>query len=262
MSRTLRAVNVVTAAVTAASGLAVLGSNLLDPAYRAHYRDAYALVLAYVGFYGLVIHAFARATPLARHLALAKALGAYVFLAAFPSVGTSWMAWTPGRYVYQLFDWGPEAKVGLFAFVFLGRGAWNTVNAVVVWRDAWMRLRTHRPLLGRLATAVPVGIVVTCVWAFFSLVRMDAQTFSHEAHEIARLVFDGITCDDVRAKAGTTTTDVRQRGDRRYDVSIRWACTDTRVLVRAPDGKLGTAGGARAECCAPTRDSVPGRGRE
>jgi hypothetical protein len=249
MPRTLRLVNVVTAAVTLASALAVLGSNLLDPAYRAANRDSLGFVVAYAAFYAWVIQAFARTTVWAPRLAIAKALAAYLFLATFADLGQQWMAWTPGRYVYMLFDWGPDAKVGLFAFVFLGRGAWNTVNAFTATRDGWFSLRARRPLLGRLATAVPVGITVLCVWAFLALVRIDATTFSSEGHEVAQLVFESTSCEDVRAKDGTTTSDVRQRGDRRYDVSIRWGCADTRVLVRAPDGKLGTAGGSRSECC-------------
>ncbi len=250
MPRTIQVLNVVAALVALASGVAVLGSNLFDAAYRAHYHDAYWFVLAYIGFYAFVLYAFVRKTRFAPHLGVVKALGAYLFLMCFPDVGQSWMAWTPGRYVYQLFDWGPDAKIGLMAFVFLGRGAWNTVNAFTLTRDWWFALRARRPLLGRVLTAVPIGITVFCVWAFLSVVRIDRTTFSAEAHEIARLVFDGIECPDVLAKKGTTTTDVRQRGDRRYDVSIQWGCDDTRVLVRAPDGKLGTAGGPRPECCA------------
>jgi hypothetical protein len=253
MSRTLRALNVVAALFPLASALAVAGSNVFDPAYRAVHLDSWVVVLAYVAFYVFVIHAFARATAWAARLAIAKALGAYLFLAIFSSVGQTWMAWTPGRYVYQLFDWGPDAKVGLFAFVFLGRGAWNTVNAFVATRDWWFDVRARRPLAGRLLTVLPIGLTVFCVWAFLALLRIDAATFSSEGHEVARLVFDSTTCDDVRAKRGTTTSDVRQRGDRRYDVSIRWGCEDTRVLVRTPDGKLGTAGGPRPECCAPAQ---------
>lgn len=251
MSRTLRALNVVAALAALASGLAVAGSNLVDPAYRAANHDSWVVVLAYLAFYAFVIQAFVRDAAWAPRLAVVKALGAYLFLAIFPSVGQTWMAWTPGRYVYQLFDWGPDAKVGLFAFVFLGRGAWNTVNAFAATRDWWFDVRARRPLVGRLLTVVPVGVTVFCVWAFLALVRIDATTFSSEGHEVARLVFDSTTCDDVRAKRGTTTSDVRQRGDRRYDVSIRWSCEDVRVLVRTPDGKLGTAGGPRMECCAP-----------
>ena len=87
------------------------------------------------------------------------------------------------------------------------------------------------------------------VWAFLRLARMNAEEFSAEAHEIADIVANDIQCDEIRPKAGTTTTDVRQRGDRRYDVMIRWDCTDLRIIVRDPDGKAGTARTPRPECC-------------
>jgi len=251
ISLSLRIVNLLTAATSLASALAVLASNLHDPGYRAHYRDALWLVVAYAAFYGVVLYAFASAhrVRLAQALAVAKALGAYLFLAAFPAVGLSWMVWTPGRYVYQLFDWGPEARVLLMAYVFLGRGLWNTVNAFAMTRDLWVPLRQRRPLVGRLVTIVPISITVLCAWMFLALARMNATEFSPEAHEIATLVAGGIACDELRAKAGTTTTDVRERGDRRYDVMIGWDCTDLRVIVRAPDGRIGTSRTPRPECC-------------
>jgi hypothetical protein len=251
MSCTLRALNLLTAAVSLASALAVLVSMAVDPAYRAYYRDVPWFVVAYAGFYVAVLYAFASRTRLrlAQTLAVVKALGAYAFLVAFPTVGQTWMVWTPGRYVYQLFDWGADARIVLMAFVFLGRGAWNTVNAFALTIRWWIDLRARRPLLGRLATMVPIAIVVTCVWLFLALARMNAQEFSSEAHEVARLVVDGIGCEELRAKTGTTTTDLRQRGDRRYDVTIAWDCRDLRVVVRAPDGRLGTARTVRLECC-------------
>jgi lysylphosphatidylglycerol synthetase-like protein (DUF2156 family) len=186
----------------------------------------------------------------AQALAVVKAIGAYGFLAAFPAVGRSWMVWTPGRYVYQLFDWGTEAGIVLMAYVFLVRGAWNTVNAFMLTRELWFPLRQSRPLFGRVVTMIPVAITVLCVWAFLRLARMNAEEFSPEAHEIANIVANDIQCDEIRAKAGTTTTDVRQRGDRRYDVMIRWDCVDLRIIVRDPDGKAGTARTPRPECCA------------
>jgi hypothetical protein len=254
MPTTLRLLNILAAAVSLASALAVLFSNLVDPAYRVHYRDAVWFVALYVAFYAVVLWAFA--TPsrfgLAQALAVVKAVGAYLFLLAFPAVGQTWMAWTPGRYVYQLFDWGPEARVVTMAFVCLGRGAWNTLNAFVLTRDVWMPLRTRRPLLGRLVTIVPVALTVLFVWMFLALARMNAEGFSTEAHEVARMALAEADCERVRAKQGTTTSDLRQRADRRYEVSIAWDCRDLRVIVKDPDGKLGTARGARPECC-PTR---------
>jgi hypothetical protein len=66
---------------------------------------------------------------------------------------------------------------------------------------------------------------------------------------VARLILDGVDCDAVRAHAGKTTTDVRQRGDRRYEVAIAYACPLVRVVVRAADGRVGTAAMPRPDCC-------------
>jgi len=276
MPRTLRVLNVVAALFPLASALAVLVSHVVDPAYGAHYHDVLPLVVAYVAFYVAVAWAFARGSPAAPWLAIAKTLGAYVFLgvcavlpwvamgagadtkglagyvylSAFAALTRQWIAVTPGRYVYELFDWGPDAAVGFFAFVFLGRGAWNTVNAFAATRDHWMALRRRAPLLGRLATAVPVALTVLPVWGFFVVSRLHAKSSSPEANEIARTVFEALDCDTVRAKAGTTTTDVRQRGDRRYDVTILHGCALTVVLVRTEADAYGTAAGPRTECCA------------
>jgi hypothetical protein len=108
-------------------------------------------------------------------------------------------------------------------------------------------------------TAVPVAIVVGCVWQFMVFVRIEAKAFSPEAHEVAQLVQQTLSCDDVRAKDGTTTSDVRQRGDRQYRVTIRWGCTDTRIVVRDPEDRIGVAVGAPPACCAAgTRSSPPG----
>lgn len=275
MSRTLRALNVVTAVFSLASGLAVLGSSLVDPAYRAHYRDPLWLAAAYVAFYAAVVWAFARARPSAVHLAVAKAVGAYAFLgvcaflpwmavgseppskglgaftflSGFTALTREWVARTPGRYVYQLVDWGPDAAVVFLAFVFLGRGAWNTVNAFTLTRDVWLPLRDRSPLLGRLVTAVPVALLTLFVWAFFATARLQATTFSAEAHEVAQAIAAGLDCPTLNAKAGETTTDVRERGDRRFDVMIRWGCPSTLVLVRTPEDKVGTAAVSRPDCC-------------
>ena len=251
LSLAFRIANAFGATVCLASALAVLGGNLADPGYRAHYRDALWFVLAYAAFYGWVLYTFAWSgrVRIAQALGVVKALGAFAFLTAFPAVGRSWMVWTPGRYVYQLFDWGTAASIVLMAYVFLVRGAWNTVNAFVLTRDLWVPLRQSRPLFGRIVTYIPVALTVLCVWAFLRLARMNAEEFSPEAHAIADLVASQIDCDQIRAKAGTTTTDVRQRGDRRYDVMIRWDCADLRIIVRDPDGKAGTARTPRPECC-------------
>jgi hypothetical protein len=251
LSLTLRILNAFGATVCLASALAVLGGNLADPGYRAHYRDAIWYVLAYAAFYAWVLYTFAWSGRIrtAQALAVVKAIGAYAFLVVFPTAGRTWMVLTPGRYVYQLFDWGSEASIVLMAYVFLVRGAWNTVNAFALTRPLWFPLRQSRPLFGRIVTYIPVVITVLCVWAFLRLARMNAEEFSAEAHAIANIVANDIQCDEIRAKAGTTTTDVRQRGDRRYDVMIRWDCTDLRIVVRDPDGKAGTSRTPRPECC-------------
>ena len=179
LSLVLRIINVATAVPALASALAVLASHAVDPAYRTHYRDALWFVVLYAAFYAWVVYAFvsSRRVRLAQALAVLRALGAYLFLVAFPAVGQSWMVWTPGRYVYQLFDWGPDARIMLMAYVFLGRGAWNTINAFALTRDVWFPLRVRRPLLGRLLTILPVTLTVLFVWAFLSLARMNATEF-------------------------------------------------------------------------------------
>jgi len=64
-------------------------------------------------------------------------------------------------------------------------------------------------------------------------------------------VLDGIDCETLRQRAGQTTTDLRQRGDRRYHVTVHWRCDDIMVEVRTEDDRLGVARGPRLECCAP-----------
>ena len=59
----------------------------------------------------------------------------------------------------------------------------------------------------------------------------------------------GLDCAAVRAHAGETTTDLRQRGDRRYQVEIAYGCDVTRVLVRDQDGRVGNAAGPQLDCC-------------
>jgi hypothetical protein len=258
MPRTLRALNVVAALVALASGLAVLVSTVAIPGYP--YRDPLALVVAYCAFYVWVVVAFWRGTTTARRLAVAKAIGACAFVLLFlrlPDAARAWMNASPGRYVYQLFDWGPGAGIGMYAFVFLGRGVWNTVNAMACTRDWWFAIRARRPLIGRALTAIPVAIVVGCVWQFMTFVRIEAKTVSPEAQEIARVIEQDLSCEDVRAKDGTTTSDVRQRGDREYKVMIRWGCAGTIIVVRDPDDRMGVAVGVRPECCPPGTPSAP-----
>jgi hypothetical protein len=247
--RALRLVNVAVALVTLASATAVLASDFLVPGYRIHYRDAPWFVAAYCAVQVVLLVQFARDGRLVPWLALAKALAAWAFLGSFLVVWPAWRTWTPARYVYQVFEWGEASRAGLFGLVFLGRGAFNTFNAFYFTEPWWRPLRLRRPVLGRLVTAVPIAAIVFCVWAFLQLVREQARTFSGDAQEVARIVYDGLDCEAVRSKAGTTTTDIRQRGERRYEVRIAWGCPMTRVVVRSEDGRMGAAGGARAECC-------------
>ncbi len=246
----LRGLNVLVALVTLTSALAVVGSDLFVPGYRVHYRDALWFVTTYAALQVVMLAGFLRGGWIMPWLALAKAAAAGLFLVSFDSTWPYWRFWTPARYVYQLFDWGEGGVVGLFAFVFLGRGAFNAVNAMVLTEHWWGPLRHRRPLLGRALTAVPVAATVLCVWAFFALLREEAQTFSAEARDVAQLVYQGLDCDAVRANAGKTTTDLRRRGEQQFEVRVAYGCAMTRVVVRAEDGRLGTASGAREECCA------------
>ena len=245
----LRIVNVVIALVTLASALAVLVSDLRVPGYRAHYGDALWFVTLYAAVQGAMLVGFARDGRLVPWLALAKAVAAYLFLAGFTSLWPYWRVWTPARYVYQLFELGEDRQVGLMALVFLGRGAFNTLNAMYFTAPWWRPLRVRRPLLGRVITAGPMAATVLFVWTFFALQREEARTFSAEAQDVARVVYEGLDCDAVRAHAGTTTTDLRQRGERRYHVQIAYGCALTRVLVRAEDGRIGTVAGPQLACC-------------
>src|SRR5262249_59383558 len=152
-------------------------------------------------------------------IAVAKAVAGLLLVATFKVIGPDWIQVTPARYVYQLFDWsdrldwGPNARLGLYAFVFLGRGAFNTFSAFELTRPLWWSLRETRPLLGRLITAVPVAVMVTCVWLFLEWRRLDLATFSPDASEVARLVLERIDCPTLRQHEGGTTDDVRQRRD-------------------------------------------------
>src|SRR5438309_1690167 len=237
------------AVVTLASGLAVLGSDLLVTSYRDLHRDALWFVVAYCAVQALMVVEFARDGRLVPWLAVAKALAALLFFASFFTSGLYWMAWTPGRYVYQLFGWAEETRAGLFALAFLGRGTFNTLNAFYFTRPWWSPLRVRRPLLGRAVTTVPVAAAALCTWAFLALVREETTTFSSDAQDVARTVLAGVDCERVRANDGKTTTDLRQRGERRYRVEITYGCELTRVLVQAEDGRVGTAAEPQRACC-------------
>jgi len=245
----LRIVNLLIALATLASALAVLLSDLTVAGYRAHYHDALWFVALYAAVQGVMLVAFARDARLVPWLALAKAATAFAFLAGFTHLWPYWRVWTPARYVYQLFEWGDDRQIGFFALVFLGRGAFNTLNAMYFTAPWWRELRVRRPLLGRAVTAAPMAATVFFVWTFFALQREEARTFSPEAQEVARLVYEGLDCDAVRAHEGETTTDIRQRDERHYQVQIAYRCALTRVLVHAEDGRIGSVAGPWLHCC-------------
>jgi len=255
MRRALLVLNALGTALTLLSALAVLGSLLLVPAYRLEHQDSLLFVLGYVAVQAWFLWAFVRDTPAVPWIAVAKALAGLFLVATFKTIGPDWIHVTPARYVYQLFDWserldwGPNSRLGLYAFVFLGRGLFNTFSAFELTRPSWWSLRETRPLLGRLLTAIPLAAMVTCVWLFFEWRRLDVETFSADASEVARLVLDSIDCPALRQHEGGTTDDVRQRGERRYNVRIHWRCTDVLVAVQAEDGRIGVARAPRLECC-------------
>src|SRR5579884_2743575 len=138
---------------------------------------------------------------------------------------------------------GVCAEVGLFAMVWIGRGVWNTLNALYFTAPWWGPLRRRHPLVGRLVTAVAIGLVVFCLWTFRELLRVG------HVRDVARAVFDQLDCATIRAHLGETTTDVRQGGARRYTVRIVYGCPQVRVIVADEDGRVATWAGAREECC-------------
>jgi hypothetical protein len=263
VDRVFRLVNAGVAATTLASALAVLTADVIDPGYRAHYRDALWFVAAYTAVQGFMLLAFVRGSRSVPWLVLAKTAAAYLFLFAFVAVWPYWRFWTPARYVYQLFAWGDGSAVGLFALVFLGRGVFNTLNAVYFGRAWLLTIRVRYPLAGRLVSIFPAGVAMLCTWAFFGLVQQEQRTFSPEALGVAREILATLDCDAVRAHDGQTTHDIRRRGERTYQVEIAQACPSTRVTVWVEDGRLGTASVDRPDCCeitppAARRPTAPG----
>jgi hypothetical protein len=244
---TLRLLNAAIALATLASALAVLASDLLVSGYRDHYLDAPWFVAAYAAVQIVMLVEFLRNGRLVPWLALAKAAAAALFLANFTALWPRWQTWTPARYVYQLFTWEDGTQAGLFALVFLGRGAFNAVNAMYFTQPWWGPLRLRRPLVGRAVTAVPIAATAFCVWAFLALVH--EEHLSAGAQEVARTVLADLDCTAVRTRAGTTTTDLRQRDDHRYHVQIAYGCDVTRVVVHTEDGHAGTVSAPRTECC-------------
>ncbi|HYV56594.1 MAG TPA: hypothetical protein VE911_03575, partial [Candidatus Nitrosopolaris sp.] len=105
MRPALRVLNVLVALLTLGSGVAVLVSDLTISGYREHYRDAIWFVAAYCAFQLVYLVEFARDGRFATWLALVRTATAYAFLAFFLVLWPTWRWWTPGRYVYQLFEW-------------------------------------------------------------------------------------------------------------------------------------------------------------
>ena len=245
MRLTLRLINIAIALVTLASGLAVLGSMVLQPGYRAARGDSFLLVLAYVAVQAFVIREFWRDSRWVPWIAVGKAVAAWLFLATFSVAGVFWMRASPGRYVYQLFSWGEGAEIALFAMVWLGRGVWNTLNALYFTTGWWLPLRQRRPLLGRAVTAVAVLLVAVAMWTFFELVRVGL------VRDVARSVWANLDCEAIHANAGKVTTDVREPpgGGQRYTVRIEWGCPRTRVLVADEHGRIAPYAGERPDCC-------------
>src|SRR5262245_58047910 len=114
MRRAILALCAIATALTLASALAVLASWLLDPTYRVHYGDSFLFVVGYTALQAWILWSFLRDTPAVPWIAVARALAGWLFLALFVSIGQLWMRVSPARYVYQLFDWGPQARVGLY----------------------------------------------------------------------------------------------------------------------------------------------------
>ena len=246
---TFRLAHALVALATLASAVAVLVSDLAVAGYREHYRDAVWFVAIYVAVQAGLLAGFLRDGPHVKWLALVKAIAAWLFLANFFVLWPYWKMWTPARYVYLVFEQSNGSQLALMAFVLLGRGAFNTLSAFYFTREWWMPLRDRMPLVGRIVTMLPVAVAGLCVWFFVALAAEEYRTFSPEAYAVAEEILATAPCEQVRERAGTTTEDVRQRDDRRYEVRITWACELTRVIVRTPDGRLGTFAAPRTECC-------------
>jgi len=250
MHRTLRTLNLIATAVTLASGLSVLAQDLLVQGYRDYHRDWIAFVAAYCAVQAFTLHQLVwngRALP---WLIAARAAVAYVFLLGLTSLWPQWRYWTPGRYVYELVDVPGMFNLGLYALIFLGRGAFNTWSLMGVTEHWWRPLRSHQPVVGRLVTAGFVAGLVFPVWTFLGVITQEAKTYSPEAEAVAREVLGGISCETLQEKVGQQTTDLRRRGETNYHVQIAYDCTVMRVVVRMEDGRVGSYSASPGDCCA------------
>jgi hypothetical protein len=247
--RTLRYVYAAAVAVTLASGLAVLAQDLLVPGYRAYHRDWIPFVAAYAAVQAFTLVELLRDGRWVPWLVAARAAVAYVFLLNLTSLWPAWRYWTPGRYVYQLLDVPGVFNLGLYALLFLGRGAFNTWSLLRFTEGWWKPLRQRHPFAGRLVTAGFVAGLVFPAWAFLVVVTQEAKIYSPEAEAVAREVLHGITCETVREKAGQQTTDLRRRGETNYHVQIAYDCAVIRVVVRMEDGRVGSYSASPGDCC-------------
>jgi hypothetical protein len=236
--------------VTLASGLAVLVQDLVVPGYREFHRDWVLFVAAYCVFHAFLLDQLLRRGPWLPWLIAARAAAAYAFLLNLTSLWPQWRYWTPGRYVYQLFDVPGVFNLGLYTLIFLGRGAFNTWSLLGATQGWWKPLRRSHPFAGRLVTAGFVAGIVFPVWTFLVLITQEAKDYSPEAEAVAREVLSGIECTTLQEKAGQTTTDLRRRGETNYHVQIAYDCTVTRVVVRMEDGRVGSYSGSPGDCCA------------
>jgi hypothetical protein len=249
VQRILRQLNVVATAVTLASGLAVLVQDLLVPGYRGYNRDWVPFVAAYCAFLAFTLQQLLRQGPWLPWLIGARAVAAYAFLLNLTSLWPQWRYWTPGRYVYQLFDVPGVFNLGLYSLIFLGRGAFNTWSLMTFTEHWWRPLRRSHPLGGRLITAGFVAGLVFPVWTFLVVITQEAKIYSPEAEAVAREVLHDLTCEMVQEKAGQHTTDLRRRGSTNYHVQIAYDCAVTRVVVRMEDGRVGSYTGSPGDCC-------------
>ena len=239
----LRYWNVFVSGVCLVSAGLVLGSNAFDAEYRARSLDNVPFVVGYAGLQVWMMGGFARNTWAVPWLGVGKAVAAYLFLLTFVPAGPLWMAWSPGRYVYQLFDWGPGAEFILFGFLFLGRGVGHTINALVLTQQWWRPWRMRQPLLSRVFSALPIVIVVLCLWTYSEIIR------TQWTRDLAQRVVDELDCPTVQTQMGRTITDVRQMGRQRFHVRIVYGCPTTRVFVADQSSHVGMAEGA-SRCCA------------
>lgn len=250
--RTLRALNVVATGVTLASGLGVLAQDLLVAGYREYHRDWVPFVAAYCAAQAFTLAELLRNGPALPWLIGARAAVAYAFLLNLTTLWPQWRYWTPGRYVYELVDVPGILNIGLYALIFLGRGAFNTWSLLGATERWWRPLRKSHPLAGRLVTAGFVAGLVFPVWTFLLVITQEAKEYSSEAEAVAREVLHGISCATVQEKAGQQTTDLRRRGETSYHVQIAYDCAVMRVVVRTEDGRVGSYAASPGDCCART----------